>query len=112
MKSFEMELQDYIYDLCTTKHIPSPDLRFRCFGDVNKFWSSKTNSYFKLDCLNYYASDIEDVKILVFRIIDILWEQVAQPNQRVALYLENIIDKGSWVNVTIGSCLFEDDTVL
>lgn len=112
MRSFEEKLQDYIYDLCKTKNISPPDFRFRCFGDVNKFWSSNTNSYFKLDCVNYYASDTEDVKTLVSHIIDVLWEQATQPNHRIALYLQNIVGKGSWIDVTLGSCLFEDDGIL
>ena len=112
MESFESELQDYIWDLCKTKNIPPADLRFRCYGDENKFWSNSASSYFELDCVNYYASDTEDVKTLVSHIIDVLWEQATQPNHRVALYLKNIVGHGSWIDVTIGSCLFEDDAVL
>lgn len=112
MKYFEEELREYIYDLCETKSISPPDFRFRCFGDMNKFWSSSTNSYFKLNCVSYYASDKEDVKTLVSHIIDVLWEQAAQPNHRVALYLENIVGHGNWIDVVIGSCLFEDDALL
>jgi hypothetical protein len=52
------------------------------------------------------------VKTLVSHIIDVLWEQATQPNHRIALYLQNIVGKGSWIDVTLGSCLFEDDTVL
>lgn len=111
MNCFEEELQEHIYDLCETKGI-SIDFRFRCFGDVNKFYSSKTNSCFELVCENYYASNTEDVKKLVTNIIDLLWEQAAQPNHRIALYLQNIVGKGNWIDVTIGSCLFEDDALL
>ena len=112
MKCFEGELQEYIINYCEINNISPPDFRFRCFGDVNKFWSSKTNSCFELDCVSYYASDIEDVKTLVSHIIDVLWEQTTQPNHRIALYFKNIVGKGDWIDITIGSCLFEDDTLL
>lgn len=112
MISFEEELQEYAYDLCKEKNIPPIDFRFRCFGDINKFWSSKTNSYFELNCVSYYANDTEDVKTLVSHIIDVLWEQATQPNHRIALYLKNIINKGNWIDVEIGSCLLEDDGIL
>ena len=108
MRCFEEELQEYIFDLCETKNIPAPDLRFRCYGDMNRFWSSGTNSYFELDCVNYYASDTEDIKTFISHIIDVLWECATQPNHRIALYVHNIANKGSWIDVSIGSCLFED----
>lgn len=112
MKYFEEELQEYVCNLCESKNMPPVDFRFRCFGDINKFWSSKTNSYFELDCVNYYATDTEDVKILVSHIIDLLWEHATQPNHRVALYIEDITDRDNWVDVIIGGCLYEDDSLL
>ena len=112
MEQFEYELQEYVYNLCNAKNIPSVDLRFRCFGDVNKFYSSNVDSYFTLGCVNYYAANIEDVKTLVSNIIDKVWEHATQPNHRIAMYIENIVNRDSWVDVTIGSCLLEDDSVL
>lgn len=112
MKHFEEELHEYVYNLCESKNIPPVDFRFRCFGDKNKFWSSKENLYFELDCVNYYATDTEDVKILVSHIIDKLWEYATQPNHRVAIYIEDIVDRDSWVDVIIGGCLLEDDSLL
>lgn len=111
MEFFEDELQEYIINYCETNNI-AVDLRFRCFADMNKFWSSKTNSCFELDCVNYYASDTEDIKTLVSHIIDVLWEQATQPSHRIALYVQNIVGHGSWIDVVIGSCLFEDDAML
>lgn len=110
MRYFEEELQEYVYDLCKAKNIPSPDIRFRCFGDINYFLS-KGNSYWVLDCVSYYAEDTEDVKRIVSCIIDVLWRQATKPNHRIALYLKDIIDKGNWIYITIGGGLYEDDTL-
>ena len=112
MRSFEEKLQEYLWILCKTKNIPPVDLRFKCFGDENKFWSSKDNLYFNVSCESYYASNTEDVKTLISHIIDTLWEYATSPNHRVALYIEKITHMETWVDVTIGGCLFEDDTVL
>lgn len=112
MKTFEEDemIQEYIYALCESKNIPI-DLRFHCVADMNKFWSNKTNSYFEIDCVNYYASNIEDIKILISHIVDVLWEQAAQPNHKIALYIEDIVDMNGWFDVCIGGCLFEDDAL-
>lgn len=112
MDNFEKELQDYIWDLCKTKNIPPVDLRFRCYGDENKFWSSKDNLYFEVDCIDYHASSTEIVKELISDVIDVLWEYATQSNHRIALYIEKIVDMETWVNVVLGSCLFEDDGIL
>ena len=111
-RCFEEELREYVYNLCKEKNIPSVEFHFRCFGDMNKFWSSETNSYFELVCESYHTSNTEDVKILVSHIVDMLWEQATKPNHRIALYLKNIVDNGSWIDITIGSCLFEDNALL
>ena len=112
MGSFEAELQDYIWDLCKTKNIPPADLRFRCYGDENKFWSSKDNLYFHVGCLDYYASNTEDAKKLISNLVDGLWEYATPPNHRIALYVEKIVDMETWIDVTLGCCLFEDDGIL
>lgn len=111
MKCFEEELYEYIYDLCLAKGI-SIDYRFRCYGDMNEYWSSKTNSCFKLDCKNSYTGNIEDVKDFVIHNINELWEQATQPNHRIALYVHNIIVDGEQIEIIMGSCLFEDDALL
>ena len=108
MKIFEDEVQEYIINYCETNNV-AIDLRFRCFADINKFWSGKTNTCFELECVNYYAHDTEDIKTLVSCLIDVLWEQATQPSNRIALYIQNIVDHDCWVDVAIGSCLFEDD---
>lgn len=112
MRSFEEELQEYISALCEIKNIAPVDLRFRCYGDENKFWSSKDNVYFEVDCVHYHARDTRNVKDFISDVIDVLWEYAAQPNHRIALYVEDIIDRGHWIQFTIGSCLFEDDGIL
>lgn len=112
MKCFEEELQEYIYNLCEQKDIPLPDIRVARLGDSGKFWLSETNSYFEPDCVNYYTSDTEDIKTLVSHIIDELWEHATQPNHRIGLYIKNIINKVSWIDVSIGGFLFEDDVLL
>ena len=107
----EYMLYDHICNLCEIKDMPPIDLRFKCFGDANKFWSSETNSYFEISCVNYYADDIEDAKELVTYIIETLWKYATKPNHRVALYIEDVENKCGWVNMIIGGCLFEDDSI-
>lgn len=109
MKYFEDELYEYLYDLCETKNI---EFHFACFGDTNKFWSSETNSYFTPNCVDYYAKNREDAKELISYVLDTLLEHATKPNHRIALYIESIEEKDDWINMSVGSCLFEDDALL
>lgn len=108
----EHMLYDHICNLCETKNMPPIDLRFKCFGDVNRFYSSSTDSYFEISCVNYCAANIEDAKELVAYIIETLWKYATKPNHRVALYIEDVENKFGWVNMVIGGCLLEDDALL
>ena len=108
----EHMLYDHIYNLCETKNMPPVDLRFKCFGDANRFYSSNNDSYFEISCVNYYADDTEDAKELVTYIIETLWKYATKPNHRIAFYVENIENKCGYINMIIGSCLLEDDALL
>lgn len=105
VKCIEEELQEYIFDLCGRKNIPI-DLRFQCYGDMNSFCTN--NEVFAVECVEYYASDKEDIKHLIYTMITDLWEHATHSNQRIALYIKNVVDMGTWFNVIVGSCLFED----
>lgn len=113
MKDYVYELYDYICNLCETRNMPPVDLRFKHIGDVNKFWSSKANSYFEISCSDYYAQDIENAKEIICYIMETLWEYATKPNHRIGLYVEDIVKKDDgWISVTIGGCLIEDDALL
>lgn len=111
MECFEEGLQKYILDLCKKNNVQI-DLRFRCFGDKNQYWSSETNECFEVQCEHHYASDGDDVKRMMFDSIDLLWFQATKQNHRVALYFKNIVGKGDWIDVEFGACLFEDNSLL
>jgi hypothetical protein len=104
-KCIEEELQEYIYDLCETKNT-SIDLRFQCYGDVNRFCAN--NEIFTVECVEYYTSDVKDMKRLMHTIITGLWDYATHSNQRIALYIQDIVYMGGWFDVIVGSCLFED----
>lgn len=109
VKCVEEELQEYIFDLCERKNIPI-DLRFRCYGDVNGFCTN--NEVFTVECVEYYASNKEDIKHLIYTIITDLWEYATNPLHRIALYIKDVDYMDGWFNVIVGNCLFEDDGIL
>jgi len=113
MKTFkeDMEIYEYIYNLCESKNIPI-DCRFGCFGDTNEFYNCVNNKVFLIDCDSYYAKDINDVKQFFVDLIECLWKTFTRPNHRIALYVEEIVDKDGWYDVIVGSCLFEDNSLL
>ena len=106
MKYFEEELQEYIHDLCETKNIPI-DLRFACFGDINKFYTN--NKEVSLDCVAYYAQGTDDIKQFFHTYLTHLWESATQPNHRLAVYVKDLVCMDGWINVIVGGCLLEDD---
>lgn len=108
MKLDELELREYIFDYCESKNI-SIDLRFACFGDVNKFYTNNTE--FVLECLAYYAQDNEDIKQFFTNYLDIMWENCKLPFNRIALYIKDIVDMDSWYEVIIGGGLFTDEAL-
>ena len=105
MKNFELELQEHILNYCASKNI-SIDLRFKCFGDENKFYTNDTE--FSADCVEYYANGHEEIKRFLIEYIDIMWKNCNPPMNRIALYVEDIADMGGWYNMIIGGGLFED----
>lgn len=105
MKNFELELQEHILNYCGSKNIPL-DLRFKCFGDENKFYTNDTE--FSADCVEYYANSLADITVFFTTSIDAMWEKCNPPMNKVGLYVEDIADMGGWYNITIGGALFTD----
>lgn len=103
------ELKEYIDDLCEARGIPI-DLRFYHLADVNRFFSKDDTSYeeFEIKCNEYYAKDVEDIKVLISEFITSLWRFATFPNHKVAIYIKDIIDRDGWYNVIVGGCLFEE----
>ena len=108
MENIETKLQEHILTYCQSKDI-SIDLRFACFGDSNKFYTHDAD--FALDCVAYYADDFEDIKMFFMHYIDAMWERRYQMN-RIALYIEDIVDMDGWYDVIVGGGLFEDDAIV
>ena len=106
MKYFEEELREYIDNLCETKKIPI-DLRFGCFGDINKFYIN--DKYISLDCVAYYTEGTDDIKQFFHTYLTHLWESATQSNHRLAVYVKDILCMDGWTDVIVGGCLFEDD---
>ena len=104
----ELELRDYIFDYCESKNI-SIDLRFACFGDMNKFYTN--NIEFAVDCVNYDADDFEDIKKFFVHYVDIMWKQCRYPMNRIALYIKDIVDMDGWYEVVVGGGLFTDEAL-
>lgn len=109
MKNFEEELQEYIINYCKTNNILI-DLRFQCFGDVNKFYTNDTD--FSLECVSYYAEDFEDIKKFFADYLDVMWENCEQPFNEIALYIKDIVDMDDWYDVVVGGGLFTDKALI
>ena len=109
MKNFELELREYIFDYCESKNI-SIDLRFACFGDMNKFYINDTE--FSLKCVEYYTKDREDIKQFLTYYIDTMCENCKYPYNRIALYIKGIVDMDSWYEVIVGGGLFTDEALV
>lgn len=108
MKCIEKELHEYIYDYCDKKGMPI-DLRFRCFGDTNKFYTNDMG--FGFNCVSYYAEDFKDIKNFFRHYLDIMWNHRYHPMNRIGLYIEDIVNMGGWYDVIVGGGLFEDNTL-
>ena len=106
---FKSTLKEYLVNYCEGKNI-SIDMRFRWYGDDNKFYSYDTP--FSLDVNEYYTDDLEDIKQFFAVYLDTLWEHCTSPMNRIALYVQDIVDMDGWYNVIIGGGLFIDDTLL
>lgn len=99
------ELQEYISNYCCANNIQI-DLRFSCFGDVNKFYIN--DAEFSLDCVMY---DVEDIKQFFAGYLDKMWENCEYPMNRVALYIKDIFDMDDYYVVSLGSALFVDEAL-
>lgn len=108
MVGIKKELQEHIFNYSENKNI-SIDFRFACFGDRNKFYTCGTE--FSLNCVNYYANDFEDIKKFFTDYLDAMLEQLEAPMNRIALYIEDIVDMDGWYDVIVGGGLFEDDAL-
>ena len=99
-------LNDCIFDWCHQNGIWI-DLRWKCFGDRNKFYTN--NEEFTVKCTHYLATNLDDVKDLITMYIESIWEYIEHPNNRMVLYIEDIVDNDSWYDVVMGGFLFRDD---
>ena len=99
------ELKGSISDLCEALKIPI-DLRFYHLGDVNGFFHN--GEVFEIECDEYYAKDVDDIKTLFYELLTFLWGCATLPNHKVALYVKDIIDRNGWYNVIVGGCLVEE----
>ena len=99
-------LQKYINDLCATENIKI-DLRFASLGDENLFYEDGKDA-FPLRRDHYHVENIEEVKKLIANTYLVrLWQQ-AKPDQKIALYVRNIVNTGNGYNVSVGGDLFKD----
>ena len=108
MRNIESELHEYICDYCKKNNI-SIDLRFACFGDINRFFTNNTK--FSLNCIDYYTQDFEDIKQFLVYYVDTMWGNCRYPYNRIALYIKDIVDMGSWYSVVVGGGLFTDEAL-
>lgn len=102
----EEMLQKYIYDLCATENILI-DLRFASLGDENMFYE-EVSGEFPVSCEDYHVENIEEVKKLIANTYLVRLWQHARPNQKIALYIRNIVNTGNGYNVSVGGSLFKD----
>lgn len=104
-------LHEYICNYCVSNNIEI-DCRFRCFGDINKYYIGD-NKKISINCVtyNYHAFDIEGVKVFIAQYIDALWNKIKSPNNRVGLYIEDIIITKQGFTIIMGGCLFIDDAL-
>ena len=112
MTNIEKELCKYIFDYCETNGIAA-DIHFRCFGDENKFYSHDTE--FTLECNSYFVDNfngIEDVKRFFVNYLDAMWEHCESPMDRIALYIEDIVDHDDWYDVIVGGGIFVDKALV
>ena len=99
-------LKNEIFDICYERGM-WVDIRWKCFGDRNKFYIN--NEDYVISCVNYFASDLDDVKDLLLMYIENMWEDIEPPHNRVAMYIEDIVDMDGWYQVIMGGCLFRDE---
>ena len=108
MVNIEKELQEYIFNYCESKNM-SIDLRFACFGDRNKFYTYSKE--FSLYCVSYYVKNFKDIEQFFTDYLDIMLEERKSLTNRIALFVEDIIDRCSWYEVIVGGCLVVDDAL-
>lgn len=109
MTDIFIDVQNHIINYTLTNNIPV-DLRFACFGDENKFYTNGTD--FSLTCVPYFTDDIEDIKEFFTLYLDKMWESCTPPMNRLALYIEDIVDMDSWYEVIVGGGIFIDEALL
>lgn len=109
MKCIEMELNDQIYDLCIEKGIPV-EIHWRCLGDICVFY--KDGQEFAIACVEYYAKDISDIKLLIMEYIEAIWEDEKlwegierSGCYKVAICVMDIVDMNGWYNVIMGGAI-------
>ena len=101
-------LHEYICNLCESKGV-SIDLRFGCLGDINAFYIG--DRYISLHCDEYYEPDIKNIRKL-FDVYITLCKRLMQPSEnRIALYIEDIIYEDGWYRIIAGACTFKDGSI-
>lgn len=103
-------LHKHIHNLCETKGM-SIDLRWGCFGDINKFYINNKN--FSLNCDEYCGFSIEDITELLNNSITLLCDfAICGRDNRIALYIEDIVYENSLYKVIFGACTFKDNSII
>ena len=95
-----------ILSYCAANKIPI-ECHFAWLGDTSRFYSH--NEPFDLDTVTYDTDFVEDIESFILEYIDILWEHCESTNDRIALYLEDIIKKDGWYDIIMGGAIFEDE---
>lgn len=103
-KVLESNLLNYINKLYETENIEI-DIRFAYYGDKNEFYG-KDGSHF-VRCEHYHVKDLSEVeKLIKYAYIVRLCQQV-KPEEKVALYIHDIVNVGDGYNVIVGGRLFK-----
>lgn len=102
------EIHDYICDFCLKENI-SAEVQLGCFGDENRVYID--GKKYSLECTEYYAKDIQDIKMFFENYLTSLWEHSTLPYHRIVAHIKAIFDMNGWYNVVVGGLLYEDDTL-
>ena len=102
------EIKDHIDDFWLKENM-SVEVQLGCFGDENRIYID--GKKYSLECTEYYAKDIQDIKTFFENYISSLWENSTLPYHRIVIHIDDIIDMDGWYNVIVGGCLYEDGTL-
>ena len=103
-----VEIQDHINDFWAKENM-SVEVQLGCFGDKNRVYID--GKKYSLECTEYYAKDIQDIKTFFEHYLTSLWESANLPYHRIVMHIEHIFDMDGRYNVIVGGCLYEDGTL-